>query len=206
MMKRRQYLIDKKFQLKQTFSVIGAIFILVAVIIGIIGISATTNNSRLSTITGHSSEIIKNLESVMQIQDDILETLMAWTRNPSVRPKENVIKEIAQVHYKNINSIKSDVGTIKNNIDDINKIIRYNHILLIVIVVLVLVQGAVLFFVMIRKTHKISGPIYVMSGYIKELIDGKIPQVRPLRKNDELQEFYELFTALVNSIKERGNK
>jgi len=57
---------------------------------------------------------------------------------------------------------------------------------------------------LIRKTHRISGPIYVMSNYMQQIIEGKIPDhVRKLRKKDELQEFYKIFTKMVESIKNR---
>jgi nitrate/nitrite-specific signal transduction histidine kinase len=204
MRKRKQYIIDRKFQLRQTFSVIGIIFVIVAIIIGIIGTSAAINNRQLAKISTHNGAIVNNLESVMQLQDDILETLMTWTRNPAIKPSGNVVKEIAQVHYKNLNTIKGDVGTIKSNIGHINRIIRLNTILLVTIVILVLLQGAVLFAVMIRKTHRISGPMYVMSGYMKEIADGKLPRVRPLRKNDEFQDFYALFSRMVDELGKRG--
>ena len=55
----------------------------------------------------------------------------------------------------------------------------------------------------IRITHRISGPIYVMSNYIKDIINGDFPDPRPLRDKDELKKFYSLFVDLVDSIKEK---
>lgn len=206
MKKRKQYLIDRKFQLKQTFLTVGIILFVVAIIIGIIGISAATNNGKLAEVTRQNGEMMKNLDGVMQVQDNILETMMTWVQKPGAIPKADVVREIAQTHYKNLTSIKSDITTIKKNIDDNDGIIKSNRILLLVLVILVILQGAVLFVFMIRKTHKISGPIYVMSGYMKDIIDGKIPAPRKLRKDDELQEFYELFTKMIQTLKHRGGQ
>jgi signal transduction histidine kinase len=59
---------------------------------------------------------------------------------------------------------------------------------------------------LILKTHRISGPIYVMSNYIKEMINGKYPHPRPLRKHDELTDFYALFTQLADTLAKGGTK
>jgi nitrogen fixation/metabolism regulation signal transduction histidine kinase len=53
----------------------------------------------------------------------------------------------------------------------------------------------------IKITHRISGPVYVMSNYMKEIINGIIPSPRPLRDKDELKNFYELFVEMVKSLK-----
>jgi hypothetical protein len=52
-------------------------------------------------------------------------------------------------------------------------------------------------------THKVAGPIYVLTHYMTTLSQGKYPQMRPLRKNDELKEFFERFRAAVESMKSR---
>ncbi len=39
-------------------------------------------------------------------------------------------------------------------------------------------------------THRIAGPIFVMNRYLGVLASGRIPTMRPLRKNDELKTLY----------------
>ncbi|HDP80850.1 MAG TPA: hypothetical protein ENN21_08415 [Spirochaetes bacterium] len=203
MIKRRQYLIDRKFQLRQTLLMMSAVFVVFAIVIGIIGISAARNNGRLADINRNNEEMVKNLDAVMLVQDDIIQTMMAWVQKPAAKPGEPVVRQIAQTHFQNLGSIKSGIGTVTENVADNKRIIKNNHILLIILVVLVLVQGGVMFFFMIRKTHKISGPVYVMSGYMKDIIEGKMPNPRALREGDELQDFYGLFTKMVNTLRER---
>lgn len=178
MKQRKQYVIDKKFQLKHTFTVVGAVFVVVALIVGIIGFNAAYNNNRLDNIMG--------------IQDNIVDAMMAWVQNPAEKPQQAAIKEIAGKHFENLTTIK--------------RIIKYNTFLIGLIVVIVIIQGVVMYFIMIRKTHKISGPIFVMSMYFKEIIDGKMPNPRKLRKGDELQEFYDLFAKMVEALKAREKK
>ena len=110
------------------------------------------------------------------------------------------------VTYLNIQTIKGNIRKIQGNIASNNRIMRYNNILLILLIALLIFQSAFLYFIMIRKTHRISGPIYVMSNYMREIIDGRSPSIRPIRKNDELQDFYHLFSQLVASLRERRGK
>ncbi len=52
-------------------------------------------------------------------------------------------------------------------------------------------------------THRIAGPIYVFSHYMNVLGRGRYPLLRPLRKNDELKSFYEVFHEAVTSMRAR---
>jgi hypothetical protein len=52
-------------------------------------------------------------------------------------------------------------------------------------------------------THRICGPIRVMFNQFQELASGGFPALRPLRKNDELREFYGEFRQAVDYLKVR---
>jgi len=52
-------------------------------------------------------------------------------------------------------------------------------------------------------THKVAGPIYMMKRLLKEVGEGKLNFNRRPRKGDELQDFFEAFTAMVAQLKER---
>ena len=92
----------------------------------------------------------------------------------------------------------------ESNLTTIDQIAQYNRYLLISLVFFVLIQWVVLFMMLIRITHRISGPVFVMSRYFKEIIDGNIPDIRPLREKDELKNFYALFKELVDTLKKKG--
>lgn len=175
MTKRKQYIVDKKFQLKTTFSVIGIVFIIIAIVIGAIGVNITMNNTRLAHI--------------VEIQDNIVEALIAYSQSSEGTSQKVAIQNIAGDHFNNIKSIR--------------EIIKTNNILLIILIAFILLQGFVLYVILIRKTHKIAGPIFVMRNYMQDIIDGKLPDPRPLRKNDELKDFYDHFTEMVNSLKKK---
>lgn len=56
----------------------------------------------------------------------------------------------------------------------------------------------------IWMSHKISGPIYIISRYLNEIAEGRLSQVRPLRKGDELRDFFESFQTMVSSLSSQG--
>lgn len=206
MKQRKQYVVDKKFQFRQAYSVVGLFLLVVAVIVIIIGINAVLNGTRLSAVTKKNDDLVKSLDAIMLTQDEIVATEMAWVQNPKQRPSESIIREVAKEHYKNISLMKAEIGTVQDNITAIKRIIRINFILLFAIIALIVVQCVITFFIMIRKTHKMSGPLFVISHHIREIIAGRIPAIRPLRHDDEFQDFYELFTKMVNALKEREGK
>ncbi len=52
-------------------------------------------------------------------------------------------------------------------------------------------------------THRVAGPIYVMSHYVSILAKGRFPLMRPLRKQDELKEFFDRFQQAVELMRTR---
>jgi hypothetical protein len=52
-------------------------------------------------------------------------------------------------------------------------------------------------------THRIAGPVYAMTQFAAALARGRYPLIRPLRKADELKDFYELFQKSVASLRAR---
>jgi methyl-accepting chemotaxis protein len=52
-------------------------------------------------------------------------------------------------------------------------------------------------------THKVAGPLYKMSRLLKEVGDGKLSVDGSLRKGDELREFFDTFTSMVGSLRNR---
>jgi len=177
--KRKKLIIDKRFQLKTAFAVIGVVTAASLVLLSAISASVVYNNEKISNI--------------YQIEDSIFQ----------------------QMQVVNINSAADDgyqdtlarlTGLHENNLNTINRIASNNRMLLVALVLCVLVQGLVLYMLVIRMTHRISGPVYVMSNYFRDIIDGKLPDPRPLRQKDELKDFYELFKELVYSLKHREKK
>jgi hypothetical protein len=52
-------------------------------------------------------------------------------------------------------------------------------------------------------THRVAGPIYVMTRYISVLAEGHFPKMRKLRGSDEFKDLFDLFQKSVEFIRTR---
>ncbi len=191
MTKRKQYIIDRKYQLRTTFLVIGIVTVVTAVILGTIAVSVVYNNTKLNDNNA-------KIQNIYDIENSIFNTLsvIPSTANPALQQASRE------------SSIKHDLNmeTLGNIITYNNTIISYNKYLLVGILFIVVFECALLYIILIRQTHRVSGPIYVISTFMKDIIEGREPNLRPLRDKDELKDFYELFKEMVATVRQREKR
>lgn len=176
MFKRKQYIIDKGIQLRTTFTAIGFTFLCVTLFIVLMGVYINETNKR-----------IKN---VITTEDQIFQVLTTVTDTGSEEQTAMNV-EMARQHQANMETV--------------TKMVNSNIWIIWGIIAAVFLSGIIFFFILIIQTHRIAGPVYVMTYYMKEFLDGrKHEHLRPLRKHDQLKDFYQLFKefmAKVNSGK-----
>ncbi len=80
---------------------------------------------------------------------------------------------------------------------------RTEHTLLWLLGGMTVLMAAALALFGILITHRVAGPVYVMSHYISVLAKGRYPVMRPLRKGDELRAFFERFQGAVEALRVR---
>lgn len=166
---RQQYIIDRKFQLKHTFTIIGTVTVVTALILGLITASVVINNERIRNIYEIEASIMNFFS--MQAESSADQTyLMAY---------------------------KTQRKNHDRNMDKLKEIITMNRYLLILVLGIVIIQAVALYAMLIRRTHRISGPVWVMSQYIRAIQEGDKPVIRALRQKDEIQDFYNLMTELL---------
>jgi hypothetical protein len=192
MKKRKKLLIDKKFQFKTTFKIIGTFYLLLLIIIAAIVVNAVSNNRKLS-------EIISRQERAVQVQKDVLSALFTFSKSMNKKTIELAHKQVSE-------DVNYNLQAMNKNSQAVTDIAGNNTKLLYGIIIFIILQAVVLYFILIRTTHRISGPIYHISGYIKDITAGKYPSIRPLRKNDEFKEFHELVVAMAESLKKKLKK
>ena len=73
--------------------------------------------------------------------------------------------------------------------------------MLAIIFLAALAVAATLGLLGILITHRIAGPVLVLSRYAEAISQGTYPPMRPLRKNDELKEYFEVFRRAVDRLK-----
>ena len=178
MNKRRQIVVDKKFQFKSTLYIIGIATFIAALIVGAIAVNVVYNN--------------RKIEKIYTDEDKNILYLQIKCASGKMEELDNkAMKDVAVSHSGNLKLM--------------NSIMKYNKILLVLLIVFLILQGVAMGFIFIRKTHRIAGPIFVMTRYMQEIIAGKYPQVRELRKKDELKDFYAVFSTMVEALKKRNN-
>ncbi len=58
----------------------------------------------------------------------------------------------------------------------------------------------------IVMTHRVAGPMFIMTRYVRQLGAGEYPSLRPLRKNDELREFFDAFKTMLDTLSDHDRK
>jgi nitrogen fixation/metabolism regulation signal transduction histidine kinase len=76
------------------------------------------------------------------------------------------------------------------------------------VMMLVLIAFALLLVIVLTAygiviTHKVAGPLYKVSLHLDKIRDGKLGVVYPLRKGDELADFFEHFKTAHDALRER---
>ncbi len=202
-MKKRKKMIVSKIQAKTTYSLMGIIFLGIAGILATVAIVVSNNHRNLSDINYNNVLTINRIDNITAIQDNAIEELMMYSRT-ATDPKQKVaIEEFAMDYYNNLTTIQRNIRDIHDNVDTINGIIKKNAVMILLIIVIVIIQGVVIYLTSLRVGNGISGPIFVISRFLRDYIDGKKPELRPLRQNDELKEFYALFSEAMEHVKKQ---
>ncbi|MBU3916178.1 hypothetical protein KKA14_11650 [bacterium] len=196
MKNRKQTIINKDFQLKKAFGVTAIVSIIISIIIISVGVFITLNNNEIDS---NNEGIIRNTEQIKKI----MELQQSLYINLSIRPENcgkigQKIADNAVLDFNNaIDKLNKAVDSNENMVKSNHHIMKYNTWLIIVIIILFLVGIAILYNRVLEHTHRISGPIFVMTRILREVKEGKEPQMRDLRDKDDFKEFHGLFRDLI---------
>lgn len=188
----KNYMLDPRFQLKWT----GYLLAVAVVVSGILGVFLYRTSHE---VTEESNQVIaqgnklldesrKNSELVkMQIRDQYADS-----------------PELGQMFNKSADDLDKQLETRHRDLElqaDKTKEQQRTMLLSLVggfsfLVVLIGLLG-------IYITHKVVGPIYKMKMLLRQVGDGKLNFQGRLRKGDELQDFFEVFAAMVEKLKDR---
>lgn len=176
-MKRTRFLIDTNFQLKTTFRILGVIIIAFILIIAVTGLISMDNNGAISSS-------IKDLEGLMAKDRAMIERLIGAA---------GPIGALGPGHDGIIADHLETMALMQKNAERLKEILGLNRLLVTVMILAGVVMALVLFAYLIVITHRISGPLYVLSRHMRDIMEGREPDLRDLRKNDEFKDFYRQF-------------
>ena len=175
--KRKIRLLDRRFQLPVilkvlTISVTGCICIILFLVI--------------SSLISHFSLFgsLDDLNNAIRVQNNIVGSFVEFSKLVENNQLILASKKIQFDHAKSIQIIQKYLEILRN------AALR-NLQLLIFIIVIMIIQGIFIYFILLKTTHRIIGPMKIIDKYIDTLLKGKKPEYRELRKNDELKDLYE---------------
>jgi hypothetical protein len=92
-------------------------------------------------------------------------------------------------------AISPEIGE-KLDADDATRVFTIIVLSLVGEVVILGVLGLII-------THRVCGPIFVITRHLGTMLDGRYPALRPLRAGDEFAPMFELFKQLVDKQRDR---
>lgn len=184
-MHKRKHIIDKKFQLRTTFRIIGIIIIAFMLVIAVTGIISMDNNRKITAT-------INDLNRAMDRDRRAVETLIASAGTERAAGREHDNERIIEDHLESMALMHTNIGHLK-------KILGQNRVLVTIMICTGIILGIVLFIYLIRLTGRMSGPLYVLKQHMHDIMSGKKPNLHKLRKNDEFKDFYREFISFIES-------
>jgi len=197
---KRSYIIDKKFQYEKSIRVIGSVAVLIAVIIITVGIMISINNKRTSDNNKLIMNNIDNINTILDLQQSIYLKFMMIPTGVDESTFTKIARELTKDYNNSTRSLNASSASNQEIILSNNKIIAINSYLILAVIIITLLGLIVLFIRVIKYTHRISGPMYLMTMYAKDILNGGKPQMRNLRDNDEFADFYNLFRQMGEKI------
>jgi len=189
-MKKRRILINKKFQLNLAMTFAGISALTMAIIIVICTNILINNNSRLKNINASQQQL-------SEVQSELLKALEELGRTKDFNKYKTSTAEL-QKDYNNTKELYSI------NNEKINEIINRNNGLITILMVSYIIQTLLIFYLMLRRSQRISGPIHLMSKYFDEIIKGHYPKIRPIRKNDDFQGLFNKFKEMTDVLRKKN--
>ncbi len=177
----RNYLLDSRFQLKYSG-------FLVIVAVAISGVMGAVLYETTRAVVGESSALVEESKKVsevsrMNIRDlasDSPELLTEFNAEADAHDKALSDQQSRLIHGQQL-MIESLVGG------------------LALMVVLIGLLG-------IYFTHKVAGPVFKMKRLLKQVGDGHLHVDARLRRGDELVDFFETFTQMVEGLRQMESR
>lgn len=176
----RNFMLDSRFQLKYT----------AWMLFGTVVISAILGTFLLKT----SAEVVAQSEKVAAESKKVSDVMKMQVKDDPVYALDPTLaKAVGAAASSSDAEVQNQQHALKERQQGMLKTVVGA---LLALVLLIGMLG-------IYTTHKIVGPIYMMKALLKQVGDGKLNFNRKPRKGDELQDFFEVFSRMVEKLKKR---
>lgn len=206
--KLRNYLLDSHFQLKYSGYLV-AIALVLSSSLGLIlwktshALSAQSNESVIvgEQVVARSREVLAESQKVSAVVQMNIIKDPVYNENPALLAafQEDAKKQDDRLLQQQ-RQLEEQARRLKQQSDRIEeKQQTMGTALLIILTVLVVAVGLA----GIVVTHKVAGPIYKMKRQIRALGAGSLQIPAPLRKGDELVDFFDAFRETIGELRKR---
>lgn len=190
MIERKHKIIDRRFQLGLITRVIVISIGGFALVITFLIVSAILTNMGIF-------KSLEDLNGAIQVQNNIVGSFVEFARLVEDSNLVLAANKIMADHERSI-------GVIRYYLEVLRKAALRNLLFLIFIIFVMIVQGVWYYLFLLRRTHRISGPVFVMNRHIDTVMQGKDPGARALRDRDEFKGLHENVVRLGSAyLKER---
>ena len=179
----KNYLIDSRFQLKYTGFIVG-MSIAICAIMG----SFLYNTS--GAVVAESQKVVDESKKVSEVVQ------MNIKNDPVYSDTPELANSVAAASSANDDKIAAQQ----------QQLVQRQRTMLASLVGGLTLMVFLIGVLGIYFTHKVAGPIYKMKLLLKQVGDGKLTFRGGLRKGDELQDFFEAFSSMVEQLKSRQAK
>jgi hypothetical protein len=197
----KNYLLDPHFQFKYTSYLM---LIAVALSLGLGSLIWRTSNSVIAeskNAVHQGEEVVAESQKVsLVVQMNIVKDPV-YSDNPALLEafKADAAKQDERLRAQQAELVKqaSNLKQQSAELEERQKTMLYTLCgALALLVVLIGAAGIVV-------THRVAGPIFKMRANLRAVADGRLRVPTPLRKGDELVEFFETYRTMVISLRER---
>ena len=205
---RKNYLIDRRFQLKYAGLIVFATALVSAGLFAFLwktSRAAVRESQTALDQSRNAAEASKRALGETQKAHEIIGK--SYLDNPQHRDDPKALTRVMEAARLQDQYIKAQRAAIEKHNDALapqqaavvreqSTMLRGIILGLVGLVVLIGLLG-------IYFTHKVAGPVYKMKQLLKQVGDGKLAIATRLRKGDELQDFFEAFESMVATLRQR---
>lgn len=191
----KNYLLEPRFQLKWTGMIIGVAFVISAIMGIFLYRTSSEVTAQSQKVIGQGQELLKE----SQKNSDLVKMQITKEYGDAPELANTFNKSASDLDTQLENKQKLLLSQQQATISQQNTMLTSLVAGLALLVMLIGILG-------IYFTHKVVGPIYKMKMLLRQVGGGKLNFQGKLRKGDELQDLFEVFAAMVESLKDRQRK
>ena len=188
----RNYLLDRRFQLKYAGYFVAIALVLSGALGGILWTTAKQLLAQSQSNVEKGREVVAEGRKVSQVVE------MNIVKDPDYNGDPELLQAFREGDQKYIAKLAAQQAALEGQARELERLYATSARVLLValglFVVLVALGG-------ILVTHRVAGPVYKMKRLIGEVAEGRLREPGKLRRHDELVEFFAAFDAMVRALR-----